>query len=136
MDAVRKPWPQRLEAVRQLPDDGQHVSYGALTTTLNIALGIAANRASRVAIAAEQARRRGDNAPPLSRGRVSGDASVDPFTGAPLVFVRDSNGFVVYSLGANGKDDGGNVDIPSNGRAPNIPQGADVGVRVRYRKPG
>jgi hypothetical protein len=98
MDAVRQPWPQRLTAIRQLPLDGNNVIYGAQSTTINTAIGIASNRASRVAIAAEQARRRGDTASPLSRGRVSGDAS---------------------------------LDIPANGRAPNIPQGADVGVRVK-----
>jgi hypothetical protein len=136
IDAVKKPWPQRLDSVRQLPDDGYQVSYGALTTTINVAIGISANRASRVAIAAEQARGRGATTPPLSRGSVGGEASVDPFTGAPLLFVRQNNGFVVYSVGANGKDDGGSVDIPANGRAPNIPQGADVGVRVRYKTPG
>jgi hypothetical protein len=135
MDAVRRPWPQRLQAIKQLSEGGHHVTYGAQTTTINVAIGIAANRAARVAVAAEQGRRREDLAPPLSRGALSGDASVDPFTGGPLLFIRDDNGFVAYSVGANGKDDGGSVDIPANGRAPNIPQGADVGVRVRYQKP-
>lgn len=136
VDAVSRPWPQRVAAVRQLPDDGYHVSFGALTTTINVAIGIAANRASRVAIASEQGRRRGDTASPLSRGAVGGDASLDPFTGTPLRFVRDQDGLVVYSVGPNAKDDGGAVDIPANGRAPNIPQGADVGVRVKYQRPG
>jgi hypothetical protein len=131
MDAVRQPWPQRLTAIRQLPLDGNNVIYGAQSTTVNVAIGIASNRASRIAIAAEQGRRRGDTASPLSRGRVSGDVSLDPFTGEPLRVVMNDAGVVVYSVGANGKDDGGNVDIPANGRAPNVPQGADVGVRVR-----
>jgi len=32
---------------------------------------------------------------------------IDPFTGKPLVYRRDGEGFIVYSLGANQKDDGG-----------------------------
>jgi hypothetical protein len=31
----------------------------------------------------------------------------DPFTGKPLVYRRDGEGFIVYSLGSNLKDDGG-----------------------------
>ena len=32
---------------------------------------------------------------------------VDPFTGKPLVYRREGEGFIVYSLGSNQKDDGG-----------------------------
>jgi hypothetical protein len=32
---------------------------------------------------------------------------IDPFTGKPLVFRREGEGFIVYSLGSNQKDDGG-----------------------------
>jgi hypothetical protein len=32
---------------------------------------------------------------------------VDPFTGKPFVFRREGDGFIVYSLGSNEKDDGG-----------------------------
>lgn len=35
------------------------------------------------------------------------DVPVDPFTGRPLVYRRDGEGFIVYSLGSNQKDDGG-----------------------------
>lgn len=31
----------------------------------------------------------------------------DPFTGKPFIYRPEGNGFVVYSIGANGKDDGG-----------------------------
>lgn len=36
---------------------------------------------------------------------------IDPFTGAPLVYRREANGFLLYSLGINGKDDYGQVDL-------------------------
>jgi len=32
---------------------------------------------------------------------------IDPFTGKPLVYRREGEGFIVYSLGSNEKDDGG-----------------------------
>jgi len=35
------------------------------------------------------------------------EVPVDPFTGRPLVYRRDGEGFIVYSLGSNQKDDGG-----------------------------
>lgn len=35
------------------------------------------------------------------------EVPVDPFTGKPLVYRREGEGFVVYSLGSNEKDDGG-----------------------------
>ena len=34
---------------------------------------------------------------------------VDPFTGKPLVYRREGDGFIVYSLGSNQKDDGGRM---------------------------
>ena len=35
------------------------------------------------------------------------EVPVDPFTGKPLVYRREGEGFIVYSLGSNEKDDGG-----------------------------
>lgn len=35
------------------------------------------------------------------------DVPIDPFTGDPLVYRREGEGFIVYSLGSNLKDDGG-----------------------------
>ena len=32
---------------------------------------------------------------------------VDPFSGKPLVYRQEGNGFILYSIGANSKDDGG-----------------------------
>jgi len=34
---------------------------------------------------------------------------IDPFTGKPLVYRREGEGFIVYSLGTNQKDDGGRM---------------------------
>jgi hypothetical protein len=35
------------------------------------------------------------------------DLPKDPYSGKPLIYRKTSNGFVVYSVGANGEDDGG-----------------------------
>jgi len=35
------------------------------------------------------------------------EVPIDPFTGEPLVYRREGQGFIVYSLGSNEKDDGG-----------------------------
>ena len=35
------------------------------------------------------------------------DVPIDPFTGEPLVYRREGEGFIVYSLGSNQRDDGG-----------------------------
>jgi hypothetical protein len=35
------------------------------------------------------------------------DVPVDPFTGKPLIYRREGEGFIVYSLGSNERDDGG-----------------------------
>jgi hypothetical protein len=37
------------------------------------------------------------------------EVPVDPFTGKPLIYRLEGGGFVVYSLGSNGKDDGGRM---------------------------
>jgi hypothetical protein len=37
------------------------------------------------------------------------EVPIDPFTGKPLVYRLEGDGFIVYSLGSNGKDDGGRM---------------------------
>lgn len=39
-----------------------------------------------------------------------GEFAVDPFTGAPFAYRREGDSFVLYSVGANGVDDGGAHD--------------------------
>jgi hypothetical protein len=55
---------------------------------------------------------------------------LDPFTGKELLFSRDEETYVVYSVGANRRDDGGST-IRKAGE--NGPQ--DCGLRTRLRKP-
>ena len=37
------------------------------------------------------------------------DATIDPFNGAPLHLAKLSEGWLIYSVGANLKDDGGDL---------------------------
>lgn len=51
----------------------------------------------------------------------------DPFSGNSLLYKRDDNGYLIYSVSSNGKDDGGEVLATSNTAAP-----LDMGFAVRY----
>ena len=88
----------------------------------------AALRCEATALAAERYRRE-HGAWPQSLDLLSPDliASVpnDPFTGDPLIYRRLPDSVVIYSVGLDGKDDGGNVDVV------NVSQpGTDIGIRL------
>jgi hypothetical protein len=59
----------------------------------------------------------------------------DPYDGAPLRYVRIADGVVIYSIGPDGKDDGGKIDRPK----PQAP-GTDLGYQLwdvaKRRQPG
>ncbi len=55
--------------------------------------------------------------PDLTTFGLPAEATVDPFNGQPLRVKRDPRGWVVYSVGPNGKDDGGRFE-----------NAADIGV--------
>ena len=52
----------------------------------------------------------------------------DPFSGKPLLYRKDADGFVLYAVGENGKDDQGDIER-AKGKQP------DIGFRVRLPKP-
>jgi len=51
----------------------------------------------------------------------------DPFDGKPLRYRKTKDGFVIYAIGENGKDDGGKTEAAKG-------PPADVGFRVRWPK--
>jgi hypothetical protein len=66
--------------------------------------------ASRTGLACRLYKRRSGRYPGSLDELVPGllaEVPIDPFTGKPLVYRREGEGFVVYSLGSNQKDDGG-----------------------------
>ena len=49
----------------------------------------------------------------------------DPYTGDPIIYRRLADGVVIYSVGLDGKDDGGNVDVVNVSEP-----GTDIGIRL------
>jgi hypothetical protein len=85
-------------------------------------------RSLRVALAAERYRLRQGKWPDRLQDLVPGlleEVPMDPFDGKPLRGRRLRDGYAVYSVGANGNDDGGNLDR-GDPRRP----GTDLGVRL------
>lgn len=64
----------------------------------------------RIAVAlAERKAERGSYPDALDElvGERLGEVPLDPFSGRPLVYRREGEGYLLYSIGANGRDDGG-----------------------------
>ena len=61
---------------------------------------------------------------------------IDPFDGAPLRYRRLGDGLVIYSVGPDGKDNGGNLDKPDDPQELIIrfddatKEGTDLGFRL------
>jgi hypothetical protein len=66
------------------------------------AYDLAARRIAALTVSLEQYRRAHDGALPASI-----DAPEDPFSGKPLIVKKDADGYFVYSVDMNHKDDGG-----------------------------
>jgi hypothetical protein len=102
---------------------------------------LALDRAGRVALAIERYRRDHDDALPTSLDALVPayltDVPLDPFNDGPLLYRSTPSGYVVYSVGANGTDDGGDVRVPPQERGPSgllfQPRSRDEGVVVEYR---
>lgn len=140
MAAAQLPWPERLHAVDRLQDRRSRVVSGIASAfvwqpipggwsiarparTFAPILGstLAGISSARVAIAVERYRRTQGSIPEGvdALGLAAADY-MDPFTGAPLRYLRSDEGYAIYSIGENLKDDAGDFT------------GArDVGVRVR-----
>ncbi|MCX5770469.1 MAG: hypothetical protein NTZ09_09395 [Candidatus Hydrogenedentes bacterium] len=72
--------------------------------------GIALARAGQVAVALKQYKQQRGEYPADLEALTPDylrDVPADPFTGGPLTYRREGSGFVVYSVGSDGRDDGG-----------------------------
>jgi len=149
LEIAKRPWPERLAGMKSLRDRSSivrnvflpypwwQVAEPVQQATRAIARGVAAAHVARVALAAN-AYRRGSGRPPATVPELGLDreATLDPFSGQPLIYRPTEGGFVVYSVGDNGRDDGGALDVqPTRGAMPGTGQRLDVGVRVTYAKP-
>jgi hypothetical protein len=83
--------------------------------------GHARLRCTAVALAAERYRLRHGDWPRAIAALVPDylpAVPLDPFDGAPLRYRRTDGGAVVYSVGEDGRDDGGDPNPPPGGRVP------------------
>ena len=88
-------------------------------------------RSARVALRLKRYRRGHGEWPPTldTLSDAQDQALLDPFTGMPLIYQRRPNGFIVYSVGMDLRDDGGALArIPIPGGSTMSP---DVGLAVR-----
>ena len=78
-------------------------------------------RVAQTALAVERFRRANSNSPPAELRQLTpaflSAVPLDPFDGQPLRFKRAGEGYVVYSIGSDGRDDGGLEQDPTNRNA-------------------
>jgi hypothetical protein len=151
LQAARVPWPDKLAAIEALQqaqaadsasapvDDVRRrtnrswwldpiADVGAPSSVRRAAARLAADRAAMAALAIERFRRANADRLPAELSELTPgfmkSVPEDPFSGNPLLYRKDSTGYVVYSVGENRSDDHGSVD----------PEESDVGLRVSARK--
>ena len=139
--AAKKPYPQSfIEGARiGAKIDEQIPKYYIICRMVLPALGrifttgqrhMAKLDSARVALAALRYKARNQRLPDKLGDLVPGfieAVPLDPFVGKPLRYRRDADGFVIYGVGENGKDDGGAAQEIEG-------KPLDVGFRVRWPK--
>ncbi len=130
---VRKPWPDLLNKypIEQL-EEGQRPDFDQVCARMihsNAQIGVLLKSIS-LAFSCEQYYNENKQYPD-SLDQISASFGVvipkDPFSGNDLLFKRDDNGYLIYSVGANGKDDGGALLPTADNKIP-----LDTGFVVRY----
>ena len=135
--AARRPWPQPLDATAaDAPPPTEKpsglLSSGAVFIRLT-AETVALVRCTILTIAVERYRRQYGELPAALddlRPAYIDSLPFDPFTGKELLFTRDEQAYVIYSVGANRRDDGA-----STIRKPDEGTPLDSGLRIRLQKP-
>jgi hypothetical protein len=145
MDASRLPWPQRLTAIDGLSDHESWFNFNPPARPADIAsllqrlvpamaTGAAALSAAQIAIAVERHRQRTGEVPKTLDGLESSQsrAMSDPYSRGPLRYKVMAHSFVVYSVGSNRRDDGGNLARDtSRSPATGVGPAFDVGIEVK-----
>jgi hypothetical protein len=149
LSAARLPAPDRLQAIDRLEDRrspilerldvgglGVRVAEPFKMISIAATAGMAAARVARLAVAVEQYRRARGALPErlqdLSLQGETTEAHLDPFSGEPLKYIRHDDGYTIYSVGRDVRDDGGQlIADPPPGPAPGTVPPPDIGVRVR-----
>ena len=139
-DIARKPWPERaalaVGPIARLSEGwGPNNPPSGPTTAVmwfQQAMdpdALILDRCSRIAVAIERYRRtHGESLPAALMDLVPNyltDIPEDPHTGKPLLYRADPDTYLVYSVGRDGKDEGGKLRVQP---------GPDTGIRVVIRK--
>jgi hypothetical protein len=121
LDAARKPFDQQRAAFKAVPQPDPNDWRSMMTRLLLPAIEKTADAGLRTrgellaagaAVAAERYRRKTGTWPASLEALVPEFLPTlpnDPFTGQPLAFKRLPDGLVIYTVGPDGKDDGGQV---------------------------
>jgi hypothetical protein len=145
--AAQAPWPERIDRVVAVgewpirygnsPMDVPSFLHSDMARQAQV---VAIVRAARVVVAMERYRREhGEQLPARPQSLVPDylpALPIDPFSGQPLIVANEAHGYVVYSIGANRRDDGGRdvtegfASVPAWSRATYT---ADTGIRIQYR---
>jgi hypothetical protein len=147
--AARLPWPDRVAAMdgvaeyrSVVPEIPRFIGAWRVQSAFRdlvrrVGVATAAARCARLAVAIER-HRRTHGGFPLGLTDLDWNAPrdvlVDPFTGRPLQYMPTSDGYVLYSVGPDVKDDGGKI-FPQrvNGRPPGTGPTLDVGVALSVK---
>jgi hypothetical protein len=135
IETARLPWPERRAALAALAPDPAGVPELARLVLLNEAqtaksfqTAQARGRSAVAAVASERCRLRHGDWPKSLTDLVPEllpAVPLDPFNGQPLRYRRLADGVAIYSVGADGTDDGGHLND-----AADAPPGTDIGFRL------
>jgi hypothetical protein len=139
--AASLPFPERLKLGLQIPSASPPYSKISLMMLPRISQVFASEaeiaarlRAAQMALAVERFRRaNGGRLPATLEELVPAYCKAvpaDPFDGKGLRFRIFATGYVIYSVGSDGNDDGGAEPDPNNSQAP-----GDIGFRVEWGEP-
>lgn len=142
IDRASLAWPSRIEVPASAyanSTSGRSFRIADTWEARQVASDTALTRCARVAVAVERYRLEHHALPERAETLVPVllDAlPVDPFSGAPLRYVAGTDGYVAYSVGPDGVDDGGPAVV--GGRTvqlrPGSPMGhGDIGIRISHR---
>ena len=157
VDAARKPWPQKAAAMAEITErvrnrlpaapsfatrmasSGMLHSFGFVSEAGWGADVLITNRCARTAVAVERFRRDHDGTLPGGLEdlvpKYMPAVPQDPLTGRPLLFRTATGAYTIYSVGADGKDDGGDLaselrQVINRGWGRRLLKGKDLGARI------
>ena len=141
--AASLPFPERLKLGLQIPNPRAAPRYSMMTAILLPKLAelfaseadtTARLRSAQMALAVERFRRRHEGRLPARLEELVPDyckaVPVDLFDGKQLRFRTFASGYVIYSIGPDGRDDDGAEPDPNNSQAPH-----DIGFKVEWDEP-